>query len=166
MLCILFFCCNKRLFKSSQFENCSSSKDLQLFTLLCMSLFGSAGIVSFKWLKTIFNPLLVVSFLMSAVAVACLLGSLQNLGHTQLWSLWTSLRICSANAMNSLSKMILSSMRKLSVLFLNLFFMCGELPCSTEGKVSVGSWMQINRGFRVELGAIIFQSSTHFMLTN
>jgi hypothetical protein len=40
-----------------------------------------------------------------------------------------------------------------------------SFPCSTEGKVSVGSWMQINRGFGVELGAIILQSSSHFMLS-
>uniref|UniRef100_A0A0A9D1D5 Uncharacterized protein n=1 Tax=Arundo donax TaxID=35708 RepID=A0A0A9D1D5_ARUDO len=66
---------------------------------------------SFKWLKIISNLLLVVSFLMSAVAVACLLESLQNLRHTQLSLHWTSPRTCSANVMNSLSKMILSSTR-------------------------------------------------------
>jgi len=76
--------------------------------------------------------------------------------------------------MNLLSKMILSSTRKLPILFLNLFSYVLCFPYNTERnvlhtsnrKVYVGSWMQINRGFGVELGAIVFHFDTNFMLTN
>ena len=62
---------------------------------------------------------------MSAVAVACFQGSLQALGHTHLWLLWTFLRICSANAMTTSNKKKPLWTRELSFVFILNF------PCST-----------------------------------